>query len=98
MPNFTNNKIHIRGVSDDWYCGKRFSEPTDHGTGQAVLGENAGAKTQTFRPAILAGAAGMIAGAVYLKTRSIIAPIIVHALSNFVTGGFLILILHYFGF
>jgi hypothetical protein len=38
--------------------------------------------------------AGMIAGAVYLKTRSIIAPIIVHSLSNFVTGGFLILIIH----
>lgn len=41
--------------------------------------------------------AGMIAGAVYLKTRSIIAPIIVHALSNFVTGGFLILIFHTLG-
>jgi hypothetical protein len=40
--------------------------------------------------------AGMIAGAVYLKTRSIIAPIIVHSMSNFVTGGFLIIIIHYF--
>ena len=42
--------------------------------------------------------AGMIAGAVYLKTRSIIAPIIVHSLSNFVTGGFLILIIHNLGY
>lgn len=38
---------------------------------------------------------GMIMGAVYLKTRSIIAPIIVHSMSNFVTGGFLFLIMHY---
>jgi hypothetical protein len=37
---------------------------------------------------------GIIAGAVYLKTRSIIAPIIVHSMSNFVTGGFLFLIIN----
>ena len=37
--------------------------------------------------------AGIIAGIVYLKTRSIIAPIIVHSMSNFVTGGFLFLII-----
>lgn len=39
---------------------------------------------------------GVIATIVYLKSRSIISPIIVHTMSNFVTGGFLFLILHYF--
>jgi len=38
---------------------------------------------------------GIIMAIVYLKTRSIIAPIIVHSMSNFVTGGFLFLVLHY---
>lgn len=37
---------------------------------------------------------GIIAGIVYLRTRSIISPIIVHSMSNFVTGGFLFLIIH----
>ena len=40
---------------------------------------------------------GMIMGAVYLRSRSIIAPIIVHSMSNFVTGGFLFLIIHNLG-
>ena len=40
---------------------------------------------------------GMIRGVVYLKTRSIIAPIIVHSMSNFVSGGFLFLVLHNLG-
>jgi membrane protease YdiL (CAAX protease family) len=39
---------------------------------------------------------GIIMATVYIKTRSIIAPIIVHSISNFVTGGFLFLLLHYF--
>ncbi len=40
--------------------------------------------------------AGSITGIVYLKTRSIIAPIIVHSMSNLVTGGFIFLIIHHF--
>ncbi len=40
--------------------------------------------------------AGMITGIVYLRTRSIIAPIIVHSMSNFVTGGFLFLVVYTF--
>jgi len=40
--------------------------------------------------------AGIITSIVYLRTRSIIAPIIVHSMSNFVTGGFLFLILNHF--
>jgi membrane protease YdiL (CAAX protease family) len=39
---------------------------------------------------------GVIACIVYLKSRSIIAPIITHIVSNFVTGGFLFLVLHIF--
>ncbi len=38
----------------------------------------------------------IIMATIYLKTRSIIAPIIVHSISNFVTGGFLFLLLHHF--
>ena len=41
--------------------------------------------------------AGILTGIVYLRTRSIIAPIIVHSMSNFVTGGFLFLIMHNLG-
>jgi len=37
---------------------------------------------------------GVIACIVFLKSKSIIAPIITHVMSNFVTGGFLFLILH----
>lgn len=40
--------------------------------------------------------AGIIAGIVYLRTRSILALIIVHSMSNFVTGGFLFLLLNYY--
>jgi len=39
---------------------------------------------------------GVIACIVYLKSKSIIAPIITHIMGNFVTGGFLFLILHIF--
>ncbi|EMR74718.1 CAAX protease self-immunity [Thermoplasmatales archaeon SCGC AB-540-F20] len=38
---------------------------------------------------------GVIMATVYLKTRSIIAPIIVHSMHNFVTGGFLFLIINW---
>ncbi|MBE3093750.1 MAG: CPBP family intramembrane metalloprotease [Actinobacteria bacterium] len=37
---------------------------------------------------------GVVACTVYLKSKSIIAPIISHFISNFVTGGFLFLVLH----
>ncbi len=39
---------------------------------------------------------GIIMAIVYLKTKSIITPIIVHSMSNFVTGGFLFLIINRF--
>lgn len=38
---------------------------------------------------------GIIMAIVYLKTRSIIAPVIVHSMHNFVTGGFLFLVIRY---
>jgi hypothetical protein len=40
---------------------------------------------------------GIVMGIVYLRTRSIIAPMIVHSMSNFVTGGFLFLLIQYLG-
>ena len=39
---------------------------------------------------------GIVMGIVYLRTKSIIAPIIVHSMGNFVTGGFLFLIIDRF--
>jgi len=40
---------------------------------------------------------GIVMGIVYLRTRSIIAPMIVHSMSNFVTGGFLFLLIQSLG-
>jgi len=38
---------------------------------------------------------GAVMAIVYLKTRSLIAPVIVHSMHNLVTGGFLFLIIHW---
>ena len=38
---------------------------------------------------------GAVMAIVYLKTRSLIAPVIVHSMHNFVTGGFLFLVIYW---
>lgn len=38
---------------------------------------------------------GAVMAIVYLKTRSLIAPVIVHSMHNFITGGFLFLIIQW---